>query len=48
MPPLTARLSAAVDFICAYVDRHKFPPAICKIAGHIGIRSPNGCRIDAP
>ena len=49
MPPLTQRQSAVLDFICAYVDRHKFPPTIREIAGHFGIRSPNGvvCHIRA-
>lgn len=42
MPPLTERLLAAVDFICACPDRRKSPPGIPEIAYHFGIKSPNG------
>ena len=49
MPPLTERQTAAGDFICAYVDRHKFPPTIREIGTHLGIKSPKGvtCHIHA-
>ena len=42
MPPLTERQAAVFEFICAHIDRYKFPPTIREIGDYFGIKSPNG------
>ena len=42
MRSLTIRQTAVLDFICVYIERHKFPPTVRDIGDHFGIRSPNG------
>ena len=44
MSSLTIRQTAVLDFICDYIERHKFPPTVRDIGDHFGIRSPNGVR----
>lgn len=44
MPPLSERQIAVLDFICVYIEKHKFPPTVREVGNHIGVTSPKGIK----
>jgi len=42
MSTLTKRQSAILEFIRAYVDRHRFPPTLREIGCHFDIKTRGG------